>query len=717
MATASNSTSSRSAAGSATAPGGNSRWVTEALLHRDLWFAMAIMAVIAVLVIPMPAWLLDVGLAISITLSTLILLVAILTRRALDFSSFPTILLVATMIRLTLNLSSTRLILTNGHSGTHAAGQIIEAFGHLLMGGNFLIGVVIFIILSIVSLVVVNKGSGRIAEVAARFSLDAMPGKQMAIDADLSAGLIDEAEARRRRRELEDESSFYGAMDGASKFVKGDALAGMLIIIINIIGGFITGVAQHDLSFAQALHSYTILTVGDGLVAAIPSILVSVGAGMLVSKAGVSVSAGEALGTQLSQYPKALAVAAALLAGLGLTPGMPILPFFGLAAILGGLAWQLPKLRAKAEQQVRDKAERQEKDKTVSAAQQIVTELRFDPVRIELGIGVSTIAMAGADSLGTRIAELRRQLARQFGFILPTVEIRPNPSLPTNTYVIFLRNVETTRSDVRPGRYLVMNPTGTPVGIPGEDTREPAFGLSARWIDGNYREEAEMRGYAVVDASTVITVHLTEIIKENMADLLDYAATQKLLTEVGPDHQKLANDLVPGLLPLSTVQRVLQGLLIEQVSIRDLPTILDALAESAAYTRDPMPLLARVRVRLARQICQSLTSEDGFVDIVTLSPMWQRTLTESIVTEGDNRQLALAPGHVQRFVGSIRSTLHNLAASGHAPAILVGAEVRPLVRAIVSRFSPKTPVISHDEIHARARIKTLAEIGFEALPG
>jgi flagellar biosynthesis protein FlhA len=714
MATASNSSPSRS--GSAAAPG-NARWIAEVLQHRDLWFAMAIMAVIAVLVIPMPPWMLDVGLTISITLSTLILLVAVMTRRALDFSSFPTILLVATMIRLTLNLSSTRLILTDGHNGTHAAGQIIEAFGHLLMGGNFLIGVVIFIILSIVSLVVVNKGSGRIAEVAARFSLDAMPGKQMAIDADLSAGLIDEAEARRRRRELEDESSFYGAMDGASKFVKGDAIAGMLIIVINIIGGFITGVAQHDLSFAEALHSYTILTVGDGLVAAIPSILVSVGAGMLVSKAGVSVSAGEALGTQLSQYPKALAVAAALLVGLGLTPGMPILPFFGLAAILGGFAWQLPKLRARQEQQVREKAERQEKDKTITPAQQLVTDLRFDPVRIELGIAVSTIAMSGADSLGTRIAELRRQLARQFGFILPTVEIRPNPSLPANAYVIFLRNVEATRADVRPGRYLVMNPSGTPIGIPGEDTREPAFGLAARWIDGSSREEAEMRGYAVVDASTVITVHLTEIIKENMADLLDYAATQRLLGDVGPDHQKLVADLVPGLLPLSTVQRVLQGLLTEQVSIRDLPTILDALAEAATYTRDPMALMGRVRVRLARQICQSLTGDDGFVSIVTLSPMWQRTLTESMVVEGDNRQLALAPGHVQRFVGSIRSTLHNLAASGHSPAILVGAEVRPLVRAIVSRFSAKTPVISHDEIHTRARIKTLAEIGFEALPG
>jgi flagellar biosynthesis protein FlhA len=689
--------------------------MADAFGHRDLWFAVAIMAIIAVLVIPVPPWLLDIGLAISITLSTLILLVAVLTRRALDFSSFPTILLVATMIRLTLNLSSTRLILTHGHNGTHAAGDIIEAFGHLLMGGNFLIGVVIFVILSIVSLVVVNKGSGRIAEVAARFSLDAMPGKQMAIDADLSAGLIDEAEARRRRRELEDESSFYGAMDGASKFVKGDAIAGMLIIVINIIGGFVTGVAQHDLSFAEALHSYTILTVGDGLVAAIPSILVSVGAGMLVSKAGVSVPAGEALGAQLSQYPKALAVAAALLCGLAVTPGMPFIPFAALAALLGGLAWQLPKLRARSEQQAKDKADRQEKEKPISAAQQIVSELRFDPVRIELGIAVSTVAMAGADSLGTRIAELRRQLARQFGFILPTVEIRPNPSLGPNLYAIFLRNVETARAEVRPGRFLVMNPSGSPIAMPGEDTREPAFGLSARWIDGSYREQAELQGYAVVDAATVITVHLTEVLKENMADLLDYAATQKLLTDLAPEHQKLAADLVPSLLPLSTVQRVLQGLLAEHVSIRDLPTILDALAESAAYSRDPLSLLGRVRVRLARQICQSLASEDGFIDIVTLSPAWQRTLSEAIVTEGENRQLALPPGHVQRFVGAIRSTLHNLAASGRSPAILVGAEVRPLVRAIVSRFSPKTPVISHDEIHTRARIKTLAEIGYDAI--
>ncbi len=317
------------------------RWLSDMIRQRDLLFAIFIVLVISVLVIPMPSFLLDVGLAISITLSTLILLVAIMTSRSLDFSSFPTILLVATMIRLTLNLSSTRLILTNGHTGTHAAGDIIEAFGTLLMGGNFVIGIVVFVILAIVSLVVVNKGSGRIAEVAARFSLDAMPGKQMAIDADLSAGLIDETEARRRRRDLEDESAFYGAMDGASKFVKGDAIAGLLIVVINIVGGLIIGVLQHDLSFADAAQTYTVLTVGDGLVAAIPSILVSVGAGMLVSKAGVGAPAGEALSEQLSASPKALATVAALLVGLGLTPGMPLLPFFGLAAILGGLAWQL----------------------------------------------------------------------------------------------------------------------------------------------------------------------------------------------------------------------------------------------------------------------------------------------------------------------------------------------------------------------------------------
>src|SRR5262249_45373060 len=392
------------------APGLALRWLSETLRQRGLLFAIFIILVIGVLVIPMPSFLLDVGLAISITLSTLILLVAIMTRRALDFSSFPTVLLVATMIRLTLNLSSTRLILTNGHAGTHAAGQIIEAFGTLLMGGNFVIGIVVFVILAIVSLVVVNKGSGRIAEVAARFSLDAMPGKQMAIDADLSAGLIDEAEARRRRKDLEDESAFYGAMDGASKFVKGDAIAGMLIMIINIVGGLIIGVAQHGLSFTAAAQTYTILTVGDGLVAAIPSILVSVGAGMLVSKAGGGAPAGEALAARLSASPKALATVAALLVGLGLTPGMPLLPFFGLAAILGGAAWKLPKLRAAQEAREREASERQEKEKTGTPAQQLAAELRFDPVRLELGIGVSSVVMAGADSLSQRVMELRRPL-------------------------------------------------------------------------------------------------------------------------------------------------------------------------------------------------------------------------------------------------------------------------------------------------------------------
>ncbi|HTO85374.1 MAG TPA: flagellar biosynthesis protein FlhA [Methylomirabilota bacterium] len=695
------------------APGPALRWLSETLRQRDLLFAIFIILVIGVLVIPMPSFLLDVGLAISITLSTLILLVAIMTRRALDFSSFPTVLLVATMIRLTLNLSSTRLILTHGHTGSHAAGHIIEAFGKLLMGGNFVIGIIVFVILSIVSLVVVNKGSGRIAEVAARFSLDAMPGKQMAIDADLSAGLIDENEARRRRKDLEDESAFYGAMDGASKFVKGDAIAGLLIVVINIVGGLITGVIQHGLSFADAAHSYTILTVGDGLVAAVPSILVSVGAGMLVSKAGVGTSAGDALSAQLSQSPKALATAAALLVGLGVTPGMPLLPFFGLAGILGVLAWRLPKMRAAQEARSREDSERQEREKAGSATLQIATDLRFDPVRVELGIAVSSVVMAGADSLGQRVMELRRQLARRYGFVLPTVEIRPNPTLPPNVYVLHLRNVEVARGDLMPARFLVMNPTGAPLDIPGEDTREPAFGLPARWIDATQREAAEIRGYAVVDVATVITVHLTEVIKENMAELLDYAATQKLLHEIGSEHQKLVSDLVPNLLSTSVVQRVLQSLLAEQVSIRDLPVILDALAETAAFSRDPLALSARVRVRLARQICQSLAADDGYLDIVTLSTQWQRVLTDSIVVEGDNRQLAMAPGEIQRFIGAIRTTLQNLAQSGRSPAILVGAEVRPLVRAIVARFSAKTPIISHDEIHPKARIRTLAEISYD----
>jgi flagellar biosynthesis protein FlhA len=502
-------------------------------------------------------------------------------------------------------------------------------------------------------------------------------------------------------------------MDGASKFVKGDAIAGLLIVAINIIGGLIIGVAQHGLSFAEAAHFYTVLTVGDGLVAAIPAILVSVGAGMLVSKAGVSAPAGEALSAQLSQYPKALATVAALLVGLGLTPGMPLLPFFGLAALLGFLAWRVPKMRQKQEILAREADELKEKEKIGSTGLQITSDLRFDPVRIELGISVSSATMTGADGLSQRVAELRRQLARRYGFVLPTVEIRPNPTLAPNSYVIFLRNVEVARGDVMPARFLVMNPNGGPLEIPGEDTREPAFGLPARWVDGARREEAEMRGYAVVDTSTVITVHLTELVKENMAELLDYSATQKLLADLGSEHQKLVADLIPNLLSMSVVQRVLQSLLAEQVSIRDLPVILDALAESAAFTRDPLALTARVRVRLSRQVCQSLAAEDGFVDIVTLSPQWQRNLLESIVTEGDSRQLAMAPGEVQRFIAAIRNTLQNLSTAGRAPAVLVGAEVRPLVRAIIARFSPKTAIISHDEIHPKVRIRTLAEIPYE----
>ena len=676
------------------------------LRRGDLALALGMIAILVVLILPVPRLLLDLLLALSITFSVLVLLTSLFIVRPLEFSSFPAVLLIATMLRLALNLASTRLILAEGHTGSAAAGHVIEAFGGFIMQGNFVIGLIVFAILVIVNFVVITKGSGRIAEVAARFSLDAMPGKQMAIDADLSAGLINEQEAKLRRRQLEEESSFYGAMDGAAKFVRGDAIAGLLITFINLVGGLIIGVGQMGVSFAEAVHSYTLLTVGDGLVSQIPALVVSTAAGLLVAKAGVAERTDRALFGQLSAHPRALATTSGLLAVLAVLPGLPLLPFLLLSAASGGLAWHLGRRAGAPAGPAEDAAAL-----AAPAEEPISAALAMDPLRLELGYGLlPLIGEAGGPRLTDQIKALRRQLAGELGFVMPPVRIQDNIQLPANTYVVKLKEIETGRGELRPNLLLVMDPKGDRIGLPGEETTEPTFGLPAMWLAENLREEASFRGYTVVDPATVLTTHLTEIIKDNLAELLTYAETQKLLDELSKDYQKLIDDLVPGRISVAGIQRVLQTLLAERISIRDLALIVEAIGEAVASSQNVIVITEHVRARLARQISNANTAEAGYMPLLTLSPDWEQAFAEALTGQGDERQLAMAPSRLQAFIARLREAFEQHAMRGELPVLITSPLVRPYVRSVVERFRPATVVLSQNEIHAKARIRTLGQV-------
>jgi len=677
----------------------------------DIVLAMGIVAIIVVLIMPLPKWMLDICLAISLTLSVLIMMTALFIERPLDLSAFPTILLITTMLRLSLNLASTKLILADGHQGPEAAGQIIKAFGEFVMQGNFVIGIIVFSILIIVNFVVITKGAGRIAEVAARFSLDAMPGKQMAIDADLSSGLINEDEAKLRRSELEQESSFFGAMDGASKFVRGDAIAGLLIVFINIIGGIIIGVAQKDLSFADAAASYTHLTVGDGLVTQIPALIVSISAGLLVSKAGVRGSADKAMFAQLGSNYKSLMLSSGLMGTIAVLPGIPALPFLIMAGITGFLGYSLKENQIKEKKDKKDKLAADKANIPVKE-EPISKSLAIDTIRVELGYGLlGMVNNPEKGKLADQIKGLRKQLAESMGFILPSVRLQDNLQLPASTYVICIKEIEAGRGVVRPDMMLCMNPTGDNIDIAGENTREPTFGLPAMWINPDSVEEANIKGYTVVDPSTVVTTHITEIIKDNMADMLSYSETQKLLDELPQSHQKLIADISPAKVSITSIQRVLQNLVSERVSIRDLATILEGIAEAVGFTTNIMIITEHVRSRLARQLCnQHATSENSIIPLVTLAPKWEQAFIDSLVGQGDDKHLAMAPSQLQDFIKALRKVYEEMAMKGETPVLLTSPGIRPYVRSIVERFRPQTTIMSQNEIHPRARIKTVAQI-------
>jgi len=674
----------------------------------DIALAVGVMAILVVLILPLPATLLDLALAISIILSVLILMTALFIHAPLEFSAFPTVLLIATMLRLALNLASTRLILARGHEGTAAAGHVIEAFGNFVMSGNFVIGIIVFTILVIVNFVVITKGSGRIAEVAARFHLDAMPGKQMAIDADLSAGLIDETEARRRRKNLEDESGFFGAMDGASKFVRGDAIAGLLVVFINVLGGMIIGIVQQGMPFAEAARTYTLLTVGDGLVTQVPALIVSTAAGLLVSKAGISGAADQALIKQLSSYPKALGMSAAAMLVMALLPGIPMLPFL----LLGGGAGFLAFLIDKRQKQQIVAETKTAAAKAPPAEEPIASALKIDDLKIELGYALLPLVNSadGSDRLTEQIKALRRSLAVDMGFVMPAVRILDNVQLEANTYCIKIKEVEAGTGRIWPGQYMVMDPAGAQVTLPGIHTSEPTFGLPATWIDAPMKEEAALKGYTVVDAATVLSTHLTELIKTNVSELLSYAEVSKLIKELPKEQGELLKDIVPAQITISGIQRVLQLLLAERVSIRDLATILEGVADAISFSRNPVTLSEHVRTRLARQICAHYTTAAGYLPLIALTAKWEQAFAESIVGQGDDRNLAMQPSRLTEFINLVRQRFEEAAQAGEAPVLVTSAGIRPFVRGVVERFRAQTPVLSQAEIHPRARLKTIGSI-------
>ncbi len=677
----------------------------------DLGFALGVVLILVVLILPLPSWLLDISLAISITFSVLVLMVSIFIEKPVEFSAFPLVLLIGTLMRLSLNLASTRLILAEGHTGTDAAGKVIQAFGGFIMGGNFVIGVIVFIILVIVNFVVITKGSGRIAEVSARFTLDALPGKQMAIDADLSAGLIDESDARKRRAELTEESSFFGAMDGASKFVRGDAIAGLLITGINVIGGMIIGMAQNDLTFSQAADMYTRLTVGDGLVSQIPALIVSVAAGIMVSKGGLTESTDKALFQQMGNMPKALGLSSGLAVALALLPGTPMFPFLLIGVATGAGAYFIGRTQSHAEAEAEAAAEQAARAPVQAPEEPISTALKIDNIRLELGYGLLTLINENGNyRLTDQIRALRRALATEMGFVMPSVRIQDNMQLAANQYVIHIKEVEAGHGDLRPNMLLVMDPRGDEITVPGEKTVEPTFGLPAMWVDVGHREEAMFRGYTVVDPPTVITTHITEVVREAMADLLSYTETQKLLDELDKDHQKLVAEVIPNQITVSGMQRVLQNLLTERVSIRDLPTILEGVSEACAHTRNITLITEHVRSRLARQLCDSYADHSGVVPLVTLSPAWEQAFADTIIGQGEDRQLAMPPSQLQEFITRVRQAFENFAKQGETPVLLTSPSVRPFVRSIVERFRPVTVIMSQNEIHPKAKIRTLGQI-------
>jgi flagellar biosynthesis protein FlhA len=682
-----------------------------------------IIMLLAMMILPLPAFVLDLFFSFNIALSIIVLLTSLYTVKPLDFMAFPTVLLISTMLRLALNVASTRVVLTEGHTGPDAAGKVIEAFGHFLIGGNYTVGIVVFVILTIINFVVVTKGAGRIAEVGARFALDAMPGKQMAIDADLNAGLIGEPEARRRRNEVGQEAEFYGAMDGASKYVRGDAVAGILVTVINIVGGLLVGMIQHDMAFADALKNYVLLAIGDGLVAQIPSLVISIAAGIVVSRVASDSDIGTQVIGQLFAKPQVLYITAAIIGGLGLIPGMPNLVFILLASALGGAGYMLQKKeKEKVEQAAAGEAAgpggagapgaaggAQAAPEQEEATWQDV--LAVDTLGLEVGYRlIPLVDKTQGGELLKRIKGIRKKFAQEVGFLAPPVHIRDNLELKPSAYRITLKGVEVGTGEAFNGQYLAINPGMASGTLPGLVTTDPAFGLPAIWIDASLRDQATGMGYTVVDAGTVVATHLNHLITSHASELLGRAEVQALLDHLGKDSPKLVEDLVPKMLSLSALQKVLQNLLAEGVHIRDMRTIIETLAEFTPHTQDPNDLTAQVRVALGRAIVQQLFPAGGELSVMTLDNRLERLLMQAMASGGADAA-GIEPGLADTIAQQAAAATAQQEALGVTPVLLVPGALRPLLSKFLRRALPQLKVLSHSEIPETKTIRVTSLVG------
>jgi flagellar biosynthesis protein FlhA len=669
-----------------------------------------IIMMLSMMILPLPPFALDIFFSFNIALSVIVLLTAMYTVKPLDFIAFPAVLLMTTMLRLSLNVASTRVVLTEGHAGPDAAGKVIEAFGHFLIGGNYTVGIVVFIILTIVNFTVVTKGAGRIAEVGARFALDAMPGKQMAIDADLNAGLIGEPEARARRKEVAMEAEFYGAMDGASKYVRGDAVAGIIITVINIVGGLIVGMVQHDLVFADALKNYTLLAIGDGLVAQIPSLIISTAAGVVVSRVSTDQDVGGQLVSQLFAKPQVLYITAAIIGSMGLIPGMPHLAFLLLAAVLCGAAYL-------AEQRAQNLAAAKAAPAASVAAPAEAEEagwqdlMPVDMLGLEVGYRLIPLVDKGQDGeLLRRIKGIRKKFAQEVGFLSPPVHIRDDLELKPSAYRISLKGVEIGKGEANAGQFLAINPGMVSGSLPGAVTTDPAFGLPATWIDASMREQAQIMGYTVVDSGTVVATHLNHLINSHAADLLGRQEVQQLLDHLGKEAPKLIEDLVPKLISLAALQKVLQNLLFEGVHIRDMRTIIETLSEHAARIQDPAELTALVRVALGRSIVQQIFPTETELSVMTLDSKLERLLMQALQASGPEGS-GIEPGLADTLIMQTETAVRHQEQLGLTPVLLVPGALRSLLARFLRRAMPQLKVLSHAELPDSKTIKVTSLVG------
>ena len=672
--------------------------------YSDVLIAVAIVTIVIMMIIPLPTIILDILICLNITIALLVVMSAIYNVEALDLSVFPSLLLITTLFRLALNISSTRLILLDGY-----AGEVITAFGNFVVGGNAVVGFIVFVILVIVNFIVITKGSERVAEVSARFTLDAMPGKQMAIDADLNQGAITDAEAKRRREKVQRESDFFGAMDGASKFVKGDAIAAIVIMIINISGGFVIGMLQRDMDAAQALQTYTLLTVGEGLVAQIPALLISTATGIIVTRSAAEGNLGSDLVKQLFRNARIFMILTGVLLFLAIMPGLPGVPFTVLAAICGVIAWNLRRGQA-VEQEVQQVEQKAKAKKEATTPENIVSLLQVDPMELEIGYSLIPLVDTGqGGDLLDRIVMIRRQCALELGLVVPTIRIRDNIQIKPNAYIIKLKGIEVARGELMLDHYLAMNSGTVFEEVPGIETTEPAFGLPALWISENEREQAELNGYTVVDAVSVLATHLTEIIKQHAAEILGRQETQNLLDNLHKTNAALVDEVVPNLLSVGEVQKVLANLLSERISIRDMSTILEVLADYGTATKDTDILTEYVRHAMARHITQQ-NVQNGVLPCITLDPAIENKIAGGVQRTEHGSYVSLDPESMQKLLLALEEELKKLTDQGYQPIVLTSPTVRPYFRNLVERSIPGLIVLSHAEIEQNVEIQILGVV-------